>query len=222
VSDQELIDLVRARLESAAVDVSDQQLASLSAYLQVLARWNRRINLTALPVDPPSPSSIDRLLIEPALGARFVRSSDRLAIDIGSGGGSPALPIRILAPALQMTLVESRGRKAAFLREAARHLGLDEVIVENTRLEMMAESAAHRGRYELVSMRAVRADEALWTAVNALTKSNARMLWFRSGDDAPLKVPGWRLVADESLVGGEGNRLIVLDRGRLVRQLLVN
>jgi len=212
VSDQALIDLVRARLESASVDVSDQQLASLSAYLQLLARWNRRINLTALPVDPPRPSSIDRLLIEPALGARFVRSPDRLAMDIGSGGGSPALPIKIFSPALQMTLVESRGRKAAFLREAARHLELGKVIVENTRLETMAEIPGHRGRYEFVSMRAVRADDSLWTAVNALTNSAARMLWFRSGDDEPLTIPGWRVVADESLVGGEGNRVTVLDR----------
>jgi 16S rRNA (guanine527-N7)-methyltransferase len=212
VSDQALIDLVRARLESAAVDVSDPQLACLSAYVDLLARWNRRINLTALPVDPPSPSSIDRLLIEPAQGARFVRPADRLAMDIGSGGGSPALPIKIFAPALRMTLVESRGRKAAFLREAARHLGLDEVIVENTRLETMAQSPGPRGRYELVSMRAVRADEALWTAVNALTSSTARMLWFRSGDDEPLKIAGWRLIADEALVGGGQNRLVVLDR----------
>jgi 16S rRNA (guanine527-N7)-methyltransferase len=179
VSDQALIDLVRARLDSAAVDVSELQLARLSAYLQLLARWNRRINLTALPLDPPIASSIDRLLIEPAQGARFVRSSDRVAMDIGSGGGSPAVPIKIFAPALRMTMVESRGRKAAFLREAVRHLGLDEVIVENTRLETMAQSPGQRGRYELVSMRAVRADEALWTAVNALTTSTARLLWFR-------------------------------------------
>ena len=96
-----------SRVEITIETGVSQQLAE---YLQLLARWNRRINLTALKVDPPTDEAIDRLLIEPLVAAGRIGASDRLAVDVGSGGGSPALPMKIAAPALRMVLVESRAK----------------------------------------------------------------------------------------------------------------
>jgi 16S rRNA (guanine527-N7)-methyltransferase len=133
--DREIIGLIAARAVRAGVEVTDDQLSTLGGYIGLLTEWNRRLNLTALSLEPLSDEAIDRLLIEPIIAARTIRQSDRRAIDIGSGGGSPAIPLKVMAPWIDMVLVESKVRKAAFLREAVRELGLAGVEVENARFE---------------------------------------------------------------------------------------
>lgn len=155
----------------------------LDAYLQVLARWNRRINLTALNVDPPTDDAIDRLLVEPLVAAARIEASDRLAIDLGSGGGSPGLPMKIAAPALRMVLVESRGKKCAFLREAVRDLELPGVSVENCRAEDLAKRSEFQGVADLVTMRAVAPSHELGGSISALLRPGGRLFWFGGRPD---------------------------------------
>ena len=78
----------------------------------------------------------------------------RLA-DVGSGGGLPGIPIKILRPDLAMTLVESTGKKASFLRHAIGGLSLRGVEVANTRVEDLGRAGGHRGAYDVVTCRAV-------------------------------------------------------------------
>ena len=79
------------------------------------------MNLTALPLDPPTDETFDRLLIEPLAASRQVRA-DMASVwfDLGSGGGRPAIPLKIARQQLRLTMIESKERKSAFLREAAR------------------------------------------------------------------------------------------------------
>ena len=126
---------IHARLGIAGVRIDARAASSLARYLTLLARWNRRINLTAFDLDRPADHAIDRLIVEPVLAAADVRDRDRVVIDIGSGGGSPALPLKIVLPHVRLTLIEARVRKSAFLREAVRELNLDDVDVETFRLE---------------------------------------------------------------------------------------
>jgi 16S rRNA (guanine527-N7)-methyltransferase len=167
-----------ARGARAGISVPPNIAERLDAFLNLLAKWNKRINLTALEIDPPSDEGIDRLLIEPLAAAFRLQKSDRLAIDIGSGGGSPAIPIKIAAPALRMILVESRGKKAAFLREAVRHLELTDVEVEHQRLEDLAtrEDLAHAA--DVLTLRAVTPTRALWISMNGLLRPGGRVFWF--------------------------------------------
>ena len=151
--------------------------------MQLLARWNRRVNLTALNVDPPTDDAIDRLLIEPLVAAALIEAADRLAIDVGSGGGSPALPMKIAAPALRMVLVESRGKKCAFLREAVRHLELPDIAVENGRIEGLAQRSEFQGAADLVTMRAVAPSDELWGSMRVLVKPGGRLFWFGGRPD---------------------------------------
>ena len=150
----------------------------LDTFLQLLARWNKRINLTALEVDPPSDAAIDRLLIEPLAAAIRLQRGDRLAIDIGSGGGSPAIPMKIGAPALRMILVESRVKKAAFLREVVRSLELPDVEVENHRLEDLAARPDLKEAADVLTLRAVTATHPLWVSMNGLLRPGGRVFWF--------------------------------------------
>jgi 16S rRNA (guanine527-N7)-methyltransferase len=92
--------------------------------------------------------SLSCFLHEPLIRAR------RLA-DVGSGGGLPGIPIEILRPELDMTLVESSGKKAKFLRHAVDGLTLKGVEVANTRVEDLGRAGGHRGAYDVVTCRAV-------------------------------------------------------------------
>ncbi|MDE0717983.1 MAG: class I SAM-dependent methyltransferase, partial [Rhodospirillaceae bacterium] len=99
----------------------------LAAYVELLQRWNARLNLTAL---DDSDHGLDRLVIEPLAAARHVPRATLNVIDIGSGSGSPAIPLRIALGGTRLVLVEARQRKAAFLREAVRRLELADCTVE--------------------------------------------------------------------------------------------
>jgi 16S rRNA (guanine527-N7)-methyltransferase len=170
--------LIRARADVFGVSVADDLVARLGAYLDLLARWNRRINLTSFDLDAPTDAAIDRLIVEPLRAAAFVRASDRVAVDIGSGGGSPAIPIALACSWLRLTLVEVRARKAAFLREAVRTLALTGTRVEAVAVDALAEDTSLVKQVDVVTVRAVRADRQIWMTVDALLAPAGHVLWF--------------------------------------------
>lgn len=201
---------ITRRSAEARLPISEPLTTALAAYLELLAHWNRTINLTALGLDPLTNEAIDRLILEPLAVARHVRPDDRLAVDIGSGGGSPAIPLKLAVPALQMVLVESRTRKAAFLREVVRELSLESVVVENERSEQLATRAELHGKTDLVTIRAVRTDEALLKGAVAFLKPGGRVFWLTAlpgAIDAPAPLKGPRV---ETLLPSGGSRLAIL------------
>jgi 16S rRNA (guanine527-N7)-methyltransferase len=187
VSDQDAATPIEAhiagRIELAGVTISRTLTAQLAAYLVLLGKWNRAINLTALPLDPPTDEAIDRLIVEPVAAARLVRPGDRRAIDIGSGGGSPAIPLNLAAPQLAFTLVEVKTRKSAFLREAGRELAIPQLAVETMRAEELRARAAFRAAADLVTVRAVRVDRTLLETVVFLLAPGGRLIWFGGAGD---------------------------------------
>ncbi len=187
----ELPSRIQARGSSAGVSIDDQLAARLAAYLEILARWNRTINLTALELEPPGDDAIDRLAIESVVAAQYVRPDEHLVLDVGSGGGSPALPLKIALPRLRFVLVESKIRKAAFLREAVRHLELRDVEVENRRLEDLEPAS----RADLVTLRAVRLDGATVGAIRCLVRPQGRIFLFGSGHSTSTVLEDAEVVA---------------------------
>ena len=127
------IPALRPELEAGLATLSlDTALATpLLDYVALLARWNATYNLTAIrdPREMIGKHLLDSLAMQP-----FVRDLGTLA-DLGTGPGLPGIPLAIATPALQVTLVESNGKKARFLREAARQLKLDNVTVAESRIE---------------------------------------------------------------------------------------
>src|SRR5215831_3697610 len=116
------------RAKRADVSVPVALIDRLWIYFQLLTKWNAKINLTGLDLDDPTPEAIDRLLIEPLVAASHGEGA-RSLIDIGSGGGSPALPLALCLGNLRLAMIEVKTRKSVFLREAARELGLDDAVV---------------------------------------------------------------------------------------------
>ena len=179
------------RLARVNTAISPKVYEQLEAYYRLLERWNQRINLTSLPLTPPSDETFDRLLVEPILAAPHVADSAQLWFDLGSGGGSPAIPLKILRPRNRLVMIESRARKTAFLREAVRNLELNNVHVETARFEDVAAEtpvSAH-----LVTVRAVRGDDTLFSAARDFLRPDGLLLWFRPGhtNNAP---PDFRLL----------------------------
>jgi 16S rRNA (guanine527-N7)-methyltransferase len=180
VSTRDVAARIRRRARRVGVDVGPELAAELETYLDLLGRWNRRINLTALQLEPLSDQAIDRLIVEPLVAARRVGSADRLAIDIGSGGGSPAIPLRLAVPELRLVMTEVKVRKSAFLREVVRQLGLANVEVANVRYEELLARADLHEAADIVSVRAVRPEEALWSTIRGLVRPGGRLFWFTS------------------------------------------
>ena len=178
----ELRDRLLARAAHARVPLEDKHLDPLETYFRLLTQWNRVVNLTALQLDPPSDEALDRLLLEPIAASPYVPDGGFNWIDLGSGGGSPAVPLKILRPASFLKMFEARGRKAAFLREAVRRLELANVTVMNERFEVAAERPELAASADLVTVRGVRSDSVLERAAARILHGGGRILVFGSPD----------------------------------------
>jgi 16S rRNA (guanine527-N7)-methyltransferase len=214
VATRDITARITRRARRAGLVVPRGGLRPLGAYLALLCRWNERINLTALPLDPPSGEAIDRLVIEPLVAAKQVRARDRLLIDIGSGGGSPGLPLALAAPHLRVVLVEVKVRKSAFLREAVRTLELPAVEIVNGRFEELLGRSEFLEAADLVSVRAVRPDRRLWNSIQGLLKPGGRVLWFDSaaGKTRPTLLPPLAVASRTMLVASLGSELVVVSK----------
>jgi 16S rRNA (guanine527-N7)-methyltransferase len=175
------------RVRRVGLTVSPPLKGALEAYYELLARWNEKINLTALDLDPVSDEAIDRLLVEPLLAARLLPEGPCAILDIGSGGGSPAIPLKLAAPSARLIMVEAKTRKSAFLREAVRHLRLTETEVETARFETLLTRPDLHEAIDVVSVRAVRVEPRVLMGLQAFLRPGGGLFLFRgpSGADAP-------------------------------------
>lgn len=147
-------------------------------YIALLAKWNRTINLTSLQLDPLSDEAIDRLLVEP-ISASVQAGMPREIIDIGSGGGSPAIPFWIQLPSSKITMIESRSRKCAFLREAVRQIRPGQGDAFDNRFEELLEKQPQLiSSADIVTVRAVRLDAPTSAMIGALLKPTGRVFHF--------------------------------------------
>jgi 16S rRNA (guanine527-N7)-methyltransferase len=125
--------------------------APLLDYLALLLRWNKTYNLTAVrdPLEMVSKHLLDSLAMHPFVDAIAARGGS--LADLGTGAGLPGIPLAIVKPGLRVTLVESAGKKARFMREAIRQLGLRDARVAESRIEALAEP----GEYDAITARAL-------------------------------------------------------------------
>jgi 16S rRNA (guanine527-N7)-methyltransferase len=212
----EFEEALRRRAADAGVELAVSHIDQLGAYYELLARWTRTINLTSLPLPGYPAHTIDRLVIEPLLAARFFRAEPPRWIDLGSGGGSPAIPLRVVRPGGSLEMVESRGRKASFLREAVRTLKLERTDVRTTRIEEFS-AFSSAAETDLITMRAVKPTSAILHAAARLLKPGGRLFVFGALgvvelEDASVGDLGFPEVESVSLLEPE-HRLFILTRG---------
>jgi 16S rRNA (guanine527-N7)-methyltransferase len=213
VNSAEFKERLEQRADLAGVSVSPELVEKLEAYFRLLATWNEKINLTALTLSDPPPETFDRLLIEPLIAAKFVVPSARTLMDVGSGGGSPAIPLALAAPRLDLLMVESRTRKSVFLREAIRALEMN-ADVATSRFEELLTRPRLLGAHDLVTLRAVRVEPKVLETLQAFLKPAGQLFLFRSatGADTPGVTPPLAFLATHPLVQSDLSRLVVLQK----------
>jgi 16S rRNA (guanine527-N7)-methyltransferase len=144
--------LLQTTLAGWNIPCTSAQLDLLERYSALLVEWNGQMNLVASSTlaDLTRRHLLDSLALATALPA-----APASLADIGSGAGLPGIPLAIIWPTTQVTLIESIGKKATFLRHVAASLPLPNVQVVTDRAEMVGLSPQHRARYDLVTARAV-------------------------------------------------------------------
>ncbi|MGA7379176.1 MAG: 16S rRNA (guanine(527)-N(7))-methyltransferase RsmG [Candidatus Sulfotelmatobacter sp.] len=200
--------------EESAV-LSSTQLDHISTYIDILTHWNARINLTAIRDEEEIVTRhfgeslfAARCLFPEGSGSEAGKSRVRVA-DLGSGAGFPGIPIKLWAPSIQLTLIESNHKKATFLREVCRALIFTDVDIRNVRGEGVGQT------YDTVALRAVENfAQALRIAAGLMTPQGRLTLLIGSSQldsvrsalpdmmwHAPLTVP---LSQSRALLVGEG------------------
>jgi 16S rRNA (guanine527-N7)-methyltransferase len=153
------------------------QLTGISIYIDLMSRWNQRINLTAVR-DPEAMVTrhfgeslfAAQQLFSGTSGASRSAATGARVVDVGSGAGFPGLPIKLWAPDIRLTLIESNQKKAAFLREVARTLKLPDVDVFSRRAEDF-----QRGTADVVTLRAVEQFESVLPTTARLAAPGGRL-----------------------------------------------
>jgi 16S rRNA (guanine527-N7)-methyltransferase len=210
---REFQDRLARRARRVGVALNADLKSKLETYFRLLSVWDRKINLTGFNLSDPSPEALDKLLIEPLLAARHVASSATRLIDIGSGGGSPAIPMLLAVPSVQGALVEAKTRKSVFLREAVRALEMNHVEVLTARYEeLLARPDLHEA-HELLTIRAVRIEARVLMNLQAFVKPSGEIFLFRSGSTVPSALtPPLALKVAYPLLGAQGSSLLVLEK----------
>ncbi len=223
-----IADLLRPYLAEAAL--RPKILDQLQCYLDLLQRWNARINLTAVR-DPEEIVTkhfgeslfaarilLDGARTEQALRAPSSRSGTqpnktayRLA-DVGSGAGFPGIPTKLFAPDLALTLIESHNKKATFLREAIRALALDNAEVFSGRAERWGKTAG------FVTLRAVERFERALPAAAKLVDAGGKLCLLVGAGQIPaaqeILAAGWRWELPE-LVPQSNERVVLVASAEL-------
>ena len=170
----------------------------MAAYLALLARWNATYNLTAIRDlrEMVGKHLLDSLAMHPFVD---VLVADRGALaDLGTGPGLPGIPLAIVKPGLKVTLVESNGKKARFLREAVRQLGLRDVRVAESRIEALDEP----GAFAAITARALATLPLIVELGGHLLAPGGRLLAMKGvhpADEIAALPAGWAATASHPL-----------------------
>lgn len=200
------------------IDLPGDRLALLEAYRETLLLWNSKMNLASLQsdLDLPVRHFIDSLTLLPHLPP-----GPGSLLDIGSGAGFPAIPIRIFRNDLHVTLLEASRKKCSFLKELSRRLGLQDVTVLNSRLEELLKQP-QRPAYDVITSRAtLKLPELVQKGLPLLKKGGLLAAMKGPGLDEEIaalesvKTVDFRVVANIALslpLTGDRRQLVLVDK----------
>ena len=179
--------VIRRALEEFKLPTYDDQVLQIQQYIGILLAWNDKVNLTAIR-DPLE--MLYRHFCESMFAGISVPVENGRLADVGSGGGFPGLPLKILRPGLQVFLIESNLKKATFLLEVIRELGLKDTQVIVRRYEELGEELAP---LDFVCSRALgEFPKFLDWAQSAQIAARQVILWIGANDlPAIQNIPTW-------------------------------
>ncbi len=172
---------IPAELRTLLPELTDEQVRLLVEYLDLLKQWNRKVNLV-------SRKDVERLWenhILPSLVpfTLLTISRESRVLDIGSGGGFPAIPWKIVRPDLEMLLVDSVRKKSLFLRQVISTLNLENIAVENERIENLSRRFEYQEKFDIITGRAVTTVETLVQWGKPFLKARGWFLLWKGSSD---------------------------------------
>jgi 16S rRNA (guanine527-N7)-methyltransferase len=197
-----MMHLLEETASSWGLQLSAEQLAQFATYAAELQRWNEKLNLTSV---TDAQTIVTRHFIDSLRCALSWEDAPARLADIGTGAGFPGLPLKILRPDMQITLVESIEKKAAFLRHLSTTLGLDGVTVLTARAEAIGRDPQHRECYDVVTARAVAELRVLVEYCLPLCRVGGRFL---APKGAQLEA---ELAAAQGAIGVLGGQLVAVE-----------
>lgn len=201
---------LQAGCAELGIDLTAEQGAQFEQYYRELVTWNGRFNLTAITdyEDVQVKHFLDCLagwpLVAEELGDGSSSSHPLRMVDVGAGAGFPGLPIKIVAPDLDLTLIDGTGKKITFLNHVAQTLQLDHVHTVQGRAEELGRQEAFRGQFDLVTARAVAPLNTLVEYLLPLVRMSGLAVIFKGGS-APQEFIEARKAIET--LGGETVRL---------------
>jgi 16S rRNA (guanine527-N7)-methyltransferase len=198
--------LARAAESLCDLRLGPPQLEALKWYSAELRVWSQRTNLSA--IRDPEAIEIKHFLDSLSCSlALELQSGDRL-VDIGSGAGFPSLPLRIAFPALEVTLIESIGKKADFCRHVIKQLDLSGAEVLHARAELVGRDPAYRSSFQWAVARAVARLPALLEYALPLLEIGGKLI-AQKGDSGPSEAQ--TAVRALELLGGRLQRVLSVE-----------
>ena len=171
---------LKETLSSVGIVVSDSQILLFQKYIDLIVSWNKRTNLVSRQDEA---RIVERHILESmAVLAAYQIQGNAQVIDIGSGAGFPALPIRIIRPDLNFLLVESKRLKVLFLREVIALLNLDCVEIACDRAENLENNPSYLSRFDFAFSRAVASLEIVYGWISKLMKPGGSLICWKGGD----------------------------------------
>lgn len=192
--------------QELGIELSSEQLEQFQRYYELLIAWNQKMNLTAIEEysDVQTKHFLDCLVGVPIIAEELAEplppKQSLQAVDVGSGAGFPGLPLKIVWPALKMTLIDGTGKKVSFLREVVEALKLQEVTVVQGRAEELGQQAEYRARFDLVTARAVARLNTLVEYLIPLTRQDGYIMAYKGPSAAEEFMEAQRAIGT---LGGE-------------------
>jgi len=208
----ESVDGLKHLLSEAGIVPESESARKLLKYLELLQKWNARINLTA----STEWRSLKPLFLEGIRASKVYPPEARSHLDIGSGAGFPSIILRILMPRMQLELVESRGKKCSFLETVIHTLGLENSYVHAERLETLLLKCDSQKIWDCITWKGLKLNTR--DLIGLLRHTNAHtQFWMFHGKELAVEDPEaiekyFRLLRREKYAGGKDWELSIYSR----------
>ena len=206
--------LNNSKLELSGVQFSDEMMDRFQQFCAILQKWNDKINLTS---EKDALSILERHVFDSLQYLRWVDPSHK-TLDIGSGAGFPGIPIKIIYPDLDLTLMESQRKRCNFLREAVRCLKLEGIEVVEGRAESFSNQDTFSNKYDRVCFRGFSSLDSCLAIGLPFLKNRGRIILKKGPEEMPDStdetLQNARIIESKQVEGfeGQGSLMMVVEK----------
>jgi len=215
LSKQQILSVLNnSKLKLSGVPFSDEMIDRFQEFCSILQKWNEKINLTS---EKDALSILEKHVFDSLQYLRWLDSSHK-TLDIGSGAGFPGIPLKIIHPDLDLTLIESQRKRCNFLREVIRSLELDKIEVAEGRAESFFDQETFSEKFDRVFFRGFSSLETCLAIGLPFLNASGRIIIKKGPEEMPNSthetLQNARIMASKEVEGfaGQGSLMMVIEK----------